>query len=198
MPDTQTSTTLLEGLRNHDDRSAWRRFSNRYQPILAATMYRAGLRDSEAQDAIQETLVAFLEAYRQGKYERDKGRLRSWLVGIAINKIREIRRRLARREQQPLQGSDGALVFDVAVDEDSLSQAFDEEWERSVMAECLRQVQAQVEQKTFEAFRLFALEGWPAVRVAGQLGMSCDTVYVHKGRVLGKLREIRERLAPEW
>ena len=198
MQEPPTSTTLLEGLRNHDDRSAWQRFSDRYQPILAATMRHAGLRDSDAQDAIQETLIAFLEAYRKGKYERNKGRLRSWLVGIAINKIREVRRRLARREQQPLQDSDGAMVLDIAVDEDSLSQVFSDEWERSVMAECLRQVQAQVEQRTFEAFRLFALEDWPAERVAEHLEMSRDTVYVHKGRVLTKLREIRERLAPEW
>ena len=198
MADMQTSTTLLEGLRNQHDHVTWKRFSDRYQPILAATMYRAGLRDSDAQDAIQETLMAFLEAYRMDKYDRDKGRLRSWLLGIATNKIREIRRRLARRERQPAPDSDGAVLLDVPVNEDSLSAVFDEAWERSVMAECLRQVQLQVEHKTFEAFRLFALEDWPADRVADHLGMSRDTVYVHKGRVLAKLREIRERIAPEW
>ncbi|MCH7721132.1 MAG: hypothetical protein IH988_09125, partial [Planctomycetes bacterium] len=88
--------SLLEGLRNTNDHRAWQRFSDRYRPMVVGFASSLGLDDSDAQDAAQDTLLAFTKGYLAGEYDRDKGRLRSWLFGISWRKIRDIQRRQGR------------------------------------------------------------------------------------------------------
>lgn len=72
-----TNTALLEGLRETGNDAIWKVFCTRYRPVVIAVARRLGLNADEAEDATQEALLAFATAYRQGKYDRDKGRLRS-------------------------------------------------------------------------------------------------------------------------
>ena len=64
---TISSTILIESLRETGNEKAWRQFSARYEPMLLAFSRRAGLRTEDARDVVQETLVAFLEDFRQGQ-----------------------------------------------------------------------------------------------------------------------------------
>ena len=79
MSSTVTSATFLDGLRDAANEAVWRRFRQRYEPMLLAFVRVAGFREQDAHDVVQETLVAFLEGFRAGKYDRDKGRLQGWL-----------------------------------------------------------------------------------------------------------------------
>jgi RNA polymerase sigma factor (sigma-70 family) len=175
---TVNSLIILQGIREPDNSRAWGQFSDRYEPMLLAFARRSGFREEDARDIVQETLLVFVEAFRAGKYDRDRGRLRSWLQGIAFNKIREARRRLAKREVQAPDGTEGTDFMHRVADEQELTDIFDQEWERSVLAECLRQVRQQVEPHTFEAFELYAMQGWPVQKVAEHLGINPDAVYV--------------------
>jgi RNA polymerase sigma-70 factor (ECF subfamily) len=195
---TVNSLVILQGIRQPDNSRAWGQFSERYEPMLLAFARRAGFREEDARDIVQETLLVFVEAFRAGKYDRDKGRLRSWLQGIAFNKIREARRRLARREVQVADGTEGTGFMHRVPDDQELTDIFDQEWERSVLAECLRQVRQQVEPHTFEAFELYALQGWSVQKVAEHLGINPDAVYVSKSRVLTRLREAQQEIAEIW
>lgn len=108
-----TSTSLLEGLRDRGNQSAWSAFCSRYRPLLVRFGQRMGLGDQDAQDAAQETLLAFIENYGQGKYQRDKGRLRNWLLGIARNKVLYLRRQRGR-QVQPRDQTGQTISFDPA------------------------------------------------------------------------------------
>jgi len=55
-----------------------------------------------------------------------------------------------------------------------------------------------VEPRTFEAFRLFVLEEWPAKRVASHLQVSEDVVYQSKSRILSRVRELLPQMAAIW
>ena len=94
-----TTTTLLEGLGDPDNSAAWNRFVGRFRPIIVACACRFGVRQDEAEDIAQETLSAFLNAYLAGKYDPEKGRLRSWVFGIAKNQaLKAIRARGGDRQ----------------------------------------------------------------------------------------------------
>ena len=83
-----TSTTFLEQLK--DPKAAvWVEFDKQYRPVLLAAARRSGLADSRADDAVQATFTTFYEKCRNGEYDREKGRLRSWLLGIAQYKFIE-------------------------------------------------------------------------------------------------------------
>jgi hypothetical protein len=93
-----TSDTLLLGLADPGNRTVWQQFVERYRPPILRFARRRGLTGDDAEDAAQQSLVAFAQAYQEGRYDREKGRLRSWLFGIARNQIRKTRRESHSRE----------------------------------------------------------------------------------------------------
>jgi len=194
---TRTSTILLEGLKNSADQKAWREFDERYRPLILAVAARSGLRGSEVEDAAQETMIAFLEAYRESRYDREKGRLRDWLRGIACHKVRDIQRRQGRREKPLADLAHGTNLL-TQVEDSAAEAVWDEEWNNAVLRQCLQEVRQQVEPRTFEAFELFALRGWPAKRVAAHLQLSEDVVYQSKSRILTRIREQLPTLTEIW
>lgn len=195
---TDTSTTLLEALARETDDGAWERFCARYEPMILAFIGRTGLQENDARDAAQETMMTFLTAYREGKYDRTKGRLRSWLQGIAFRKAKEANRRLAKREVQLAEQTGMTSPLDQIPGDDQLERWMDEAWEQAIVAECLTEVQKHVEETTFEAFRLYAIEDWSADRVAEKLGITKNAVYISKNRVLSRLRQVRQEISQIW
>lgn len=193
-----TSTSLLEALRVGRDEDAWQRFLQRYEPMLCAVVRRAGIAAHDVPDVVQEALLAFLAAYRAGRYDPEQGRLRAWLRGIVMKKVLEARRRHGRGRQPVRDNGSGTDLLHRLPDEHEFTDIFEQEWERQILAECERRVQREVEPRTYEAFRLNALEDWPAEKVARHLGIERSAVYVNKNRVLSRMRRLREELTEGW
>jgi RNA polymerase sigma-70 factor (ECF subfamily) len=190
---TITSTTLLEGLRQEGSDSAWKVFADRYTPMLLAFSRRLGLDEHDAMDAAQETLIAFAVAYREGRYDRDRGRLRAWLCGIARNKVRELRRRAGRDKLvQDATGQTGFL--DQIEGDEGMSRVWEEEWQRAILKACLDRVRAQVEPTTMKAFVLTVLDGRTTEQAAEELGISKDTVFQARSRIFARLRKISDEM----
>ncbi len=194
---TQTHTSLLIGLRDRNNDAVWSEFFARYHPLLVAFARRLGLSEQDAEDAAQETLMAFVSAYREGGYDRDKGRLRTWLFGIASHKARDVQR---RRGRALVVGDDSGTTgfLDRIPDDEHASRIWDAEWQQAIVRKCLEEVRGQVQAKTFQAFELFALKGWPAERVGEHLGMTENAVWIAKNRVLSRLRELQKYMEENW
>lgn len=185
---TRTSTILIEGLKDPENRACWEAFDARYRPLILAVARRLGLQDADAEDAAQDTIAAFIQGYRRGDYQRGKGRLRDWLCGIAGNKARDVFRR-GGREKLIADKTDGTLFFS-KVEDAKLQQAWEDEWNQAVLRQCLAQVREELPARSYEAFQLFALEQLPAREVARRLQVSEDFVYQVKHRVLARIREL--------
>jgi RNA polymerase sigma-70 factor (ECF subfamily) len=175
----------------------WTEFCNRYRPLVVSFSKRLGLSDADAQDAAQETLAVFVAAYRNGKYDKTKGRLRSWLFGIAHRKARDIGRRNRRERIVADRGSNTGLV-DQIPDEHGISQIWEEEWRQSILKASLAEVRRQVEPATMQAFELLMLKLLPTDQVATRLEMSPNAVLKAKRRVLARLREQFTHLQDNW
>lgn len=178
-----TSSLLLRQLGDFDDRSAWNLLANHFRDPIVNLARRRGLDPARAEDAAQETLLAFARAYRDGKYERTKGRLKDWLFGIAYRQISSALRRSARDPGAPLGAGDEPAV-------DAATALWDAAWRRAVLARCLDQVRSEVQERTFHAFRLVALQEVPATEVATELGMTRAQVYDAKYRVSSRIQEL--------
>ncbi len=176
---------------------AWQRFAARYRPMVVAFSAKLGLSESDAQDSAQETMAVFVERYRQGEYDRQKGRLRSWLFGIAYNKARDIQRRVGR-ELVFADRTDATRQLNAIKADDHAEHVWDAEWQRAVLRECLSEAARHVDPTTLQAFQFYVLEEWPAEKVAAQLGISRNAVYIGKNRVLTRIREHQRRMAEVW
>lgn len=193
MQSWQTTTILLNRLRDLDD-DAWTAFVERFRAPITRFARKLALPEHAADDVAQNALAAFVRAYREGRYDRDRARLRTWLFAIAHKEAMRMRRDLARAPRQaPSTDADAPSFFANLPDEDSLQSSWDEQWERHALERCLAQARAEFEPSTYEAFDLVALRSVPAQEVATRLGISRNAVYVAKHRVLTRLAELQSQ-----
>lgn len=188
---TTTSTLLLDGLRDAGNARDWGEFDRRYRPILINVARRMGVGEHEAADLAQETMVDFLKSYREGRYKREEGRLRSWLLGIQRRKLIDLRRKKARRGLER-----GESAIDAEVTEEEMLKTWVEERRSRLLADAVESLreESKTDDRTVDAFELVAIRGMRASAVAEQLGMTVDDVYAAKSRCLKRVRAIIERL----
>lgn len=188
---TRTTTRLLDDLCDPANAAAWEGFDARYRPILVALARRQGFAADDAAEIAQQTLAEFARAYAQGRYQRGRGRLSAWLMGIAGHVASRTRRDGARRNARDNGEADAGWDDDAAM-RDAWQRARD----RAIIAQALAIIRSEgrTRDATLRAFELFAIRGVPAGEVAAQCGMSVDAVYVAKNRLTGRLREIVREL----
>ena len=195
---TVTSTHLLNGLRDPENRTVWQEFVSRYRPLIESYARRLGMNETDAQDAAQQSLIAFCTSYQDGKYHRETGRLRHWLFGIARNQINNARKKGRRRELQIGANSGETDFFERVEDDAHLEEIWEQEWRDAVLRQCLEEVRQTVEPKSVEAFELFARKGWSAQQVADHLGMTPNAVFIAKHRIMKQIKELLPRMEAEW
>lgn len=188
---TQTTTAMLDDLLDPANEQVWQQFDTRYRPILLAFALRLGLQPEDAADAAQETLRRFVASYRDGKYRRERGRLRSWLVGIARHCILDLQQQAASRRERP-----GLTAIGRLPDEEQLTTIWDDEHEREVLRQALFALRAEtkLDEKTVRAFEQTALAQRRPADVAAELGLTLNDVYLAKHRCLRRLRSIVEEM----
>ncbi len=183
---TRTTTKLLDALLDLSNEPAWAQIDARYRPVIGGLARRLGLSTTDAEEVAQQTLAAFVREYRDGRYDRTKGRLSSWILGIARNTALHLR----RTNQRPA-GAAAALLPDIPGEPD-LRPIWDDERDRSIFDRAMGMLRDEtaVDDRTLKAFELVALRGAPASAAADQCGMSVDQVYVAKSRVTKRLRDL--------
>jgi RNA polymerase sigma-70 factor (ECF subfamily) len=192
---TTTSTILLDGLRDPSNQSIWREFDERYRSVIEAFARKLGLSPDDAADAAQETLAEFVRDYRAGKFDRSRGRLRSWIFGIARHRIADQQRAKARRREWRGESA----IADMPAD-DQLAQIWEGEARAAMLRQAMRELYAnpKLDPRTIRAFEQVAFEQKTAAEVAGEVGMSVEQVYVAKSRTLRRLLGIMTELEEIW
>ena len=160
------------------DRAAFRAIFDRHAPTLTRVLLRRVGGAEIVDDLVQET---FLQVHRARRDFRNDGRLRPWLVAIALNVMRQHFRRVGRAQEVPLDEQDAdapaAAPHDpVAADRDRRLRA------------ALRQLPEG--QRT--AIELHWLEGMPFPEVARVVGASPGAGKVRAHRGYATLRTLLE------
>ena len=191
---TRTTTRLLDALKERDNQPAWAHIDSRYRPVIAGTARRLGLSEADADETAQRTLAEFVRVYREGRYDRSKGRLSSWILGIAHRTALRVRHEGRRAAHVDLDHAEDPAQ--PGHDESALRSIWTDERDRSILArafDMLREDSA-LDPRTILAFELVAMRGVPAPEAASQCGMSVDQVYVARTRITKRLRRLVEEL----
>ena len=183
-----TSATLLQRLRKADDRVAWDQFVELYTPLLLFWARKAGLQGADAEDLVQEVLMALLAKMPEFRYDPTHS-FRSWLRTVTLNRWRN-RRRSADRARLTLDQQ----VLDEQAVADPLVDFWETEYRQHLLRIAQDRIRPEFQPATWQAYLLTAVEGRPAPEVAEQLNLSVGAVYVARSRVLARLRELLEGL----
>ena len=196
-----TRQTLLSRLRDRDDQTSWREFFDQYWQLIYGLAKRRGLTDDEAQEALQETLIALAQTMPRFRYEPSKCSFKSWLRHLAEKKIADQFRRRARAAQAVhlAAGDDSALdvLANVPSAEPPPDAAWDEAWKRHLMETAIERVKAQVSAQQFQIFHRAAVLGFPAAEVARTLDVGLAQVYLAKHRVSAAVKKEVRKLERE-
>ena len=217
-----TRPSLLARLKDWSQQTAWREFDHDYAPLLRNVARKAGLTDPEADEVVQETLIAVAKKIGEFKHAGNRGSFRAWLYQQARWRIADQFRARARvrpcTEGRPLTpplspgGGEGARgagegESEAATAADSLhleassaasevdpgfERLWDAEWEEHLRQTALARVKRQVSARQFQLFDLHVLQGLSVRVAATAAGTTIAAVYMAKSRV-GRL--VRREIA---
>lgn len=181
-----TLWTMIDGARA-GDRGAMDRLTELYRPPVVNFSMRQGLKDDEAEDAAQETLVRVFGALRGA--DPSKGKFRSLVLGITRNVIFEILRKRGRAV---------AVPEEVPVVE--REEEFDRAWVQNIVLLALDRLKKECEARGTPFYRALRdqMDGLGHEEIAKKLGGEPSQVksYIHQARQ--KIRRIVEESIAEY
>ena len=177
-----TRQSLLTRLKDHADHEGWQRFFNLYGGVIHGLALKAGLNATEAEEALQETLVSVAREMPGFRYDRAKGSFKGWLFQIARRRVADqFRKRERQQRHESVPATDIAEYADPA--SESLGQAWEEEWRRNLVQLAMERVKAKVSPGQWQMFDLGTLQEWPTDRICALLGVNAAQLYMARMRV---------------
>jgi RNA polymerase sigma-70 factor, ECF subfamily len=166
------------------DPEAFEVFYDRHGGAAYSLAYRIVGERSTAEDVTQE---AFISIWRSGaRYDRARGSVRAWMLGIVRNRAIDALRRSA--------GKAPKLTFDdeAILEQRAAPDSTDEEAIRRHEAAQVRSVLRDLPSDQLKVIQLAYFGGFSHSEIAEMLGMPLGTV---KGRMRLGLEKIRTRVA---
>lgn len=182
MSQATTSQTLLIRLREPEDEAAWRDFSGLYLPLLKRFVLLRGVPTNDMDDVVQEVLRTVVKAIQKFDYDPARGTFRNWLFIVCRSHVFRWLRKSAAEA--------GRTEFDCSeVPAAEEQKDWDVEYRRQMFAWASERVKPMVQEKTWKAFWMTAVEDRAGPEVAASLGMSLGAVHVAKSRVIARMRQ---------
>ena len=206
-----TRHSLLNRLKDWGDHASWQDFFDTYWRLIYNVAVKAGLTDTEAQEAVQETVIAVARKIGDFKADPAYGSFSAWLMRLTRWRIAD---EFRRRGKVGVQASacpsgEGTLKRELQPDDTGLTDTVDriadpgevafetlwsEEWEKNLMAAALEQVKRQVSPKQYQMFDLHALQNLSVQHTAQTLQVSVASVYMAKHRVARLIKKTIKEL----
>lgn len=187
-----TRQSLLSRLKDYDDNDSWRDFFHTYWKLIYNIAVRSGLTEMEAQEVVQETIIAVSKQMPDFKYDRAKGSFKSWLLQLTRWRIQDQLRRRQRDEHLGLTRDfdpdlDGA-INDIP-DPSSVDSTWEDEWQKNLVDAAIQRLKALATPKQFQIFDLYVLKQWPVAKVTAALKVNFSQVYLTKHRLTAMLKK---------
>jgi RNA polymerase sigma-70 factor (ECF subfamily) len=180
-------------LKDWNDYRSWRDFFETYWKLIYVTAIKAGLNDAEAQDVVQDTMLAVSKSMPKFTYDRRKGLFKSWLLRLTTRCITNHLRRRDRlpRMLAPAPPPNDQFQFS---DVDPLEQVpdpscpeleslWDQEYETALLSAATQRVKQSADPRHFQIFDMCVNLRWPVADVQRMASVSRGMVYLAKHRI---------------
>lgn len=183
-----TSMTLLDRLQKAGDSETWDRLVKIYSPLLNAWLRKYDVQSSDADDLVQDVLLAVSKELPTFRHNGRPGAFRAWLRSMLVNRTRNFWR-TRDRQAQASGGSDMERRLAQLDDPNSqMSRLWNQQHDLHVAEQLLVMAEPHFTAETWQAFVRVAIDGQRADTVAEELGISVNAVFIAKSRVLSRLR----------
>ena len=194
----QTRSTLIRRLKNWQDEASWQDFFNTYWRLIYGVARKSGLNDAEAQDVVQETMLAVAKHMPTFTYDPKIGSFKAWLLNMTRWRILDQFRKRRTVDMTPPETGDTTTTSFINRVPDPASQHIEDvwelEWQQNLVAAALDHVKRRMAPRKFQIFDSYVNKDWTPEKVARRFGVSVDEVYVAKHRITHLIKGEVERL----
>lgn len=200
-----TRATLIQRLKDWQDQASWQDFFDTYWKLIYGVAIRGGLTTSEAQDVVQEIMLAVAKQMPTFQYDPALGSFKAWLLNLTRWRISDhIRRRGKHPVDDPTDDEnqdDKTKIINQVADPASqnlhIEALWDEEWEINLLAVAVGKVKRKLDPLKYQIFDFYVNKGWLPDKVADTFDMPVEQVYMIKHRVTDMVKEEVKRLENE-
>jgi RNA polymerase sigma factor (sigma-70 family) len=197
-----TRASLIKRLQDWEDQSSWQQFFDIYWKLIYGVARKAGLKDDEAQEVVQETLVSVAKHMPGFNYDPKIGSFKAWLLTMTRWRIiGQFRKRNPGFQQEPATDEEGGRtkmierIADPA--SDALEGIWEQEWQDNLLEAATTLVKRSMDPQKYQIFDLLVNKGIAPEQLASQFGVSVNLVYVTKHRVTQAIKSEVTRLEKE-
>ena len=198
----KTRKSLIARLENWEDQRTWDEFYQTYWRLIYSVAVKAGLRQDEAFDCVQETILTIAKQSKRKLYDPAQGSFKTWLMNMTRWRINDQFRK--RKKDTAMAGGEWendrkTSAIDRVEDPagEVLDRLWDVEWRKNVADAALARVKAQVSPKQYQIFDCYVIKQWEASKVQEKLNVSMAQVYLAKHRVGSVLKRELAKLEEE-
>jgi RNA polymerase sigma factor (sigma-70 family) len=186
-----TRASLLGRLKNWEDADSWEEFTRTYWRLIYGVARQAGLSDDEARDVVQETLLGVAKKVHEFESSPERGSFKNWMLNVTRWRIADHYRRKppVQYSPGPANDPDATATAERMADPAGLDEFWEQEWKKSVLETALARLRRRVKPKHAQIFDLYGMRGWPASKVASNLGVSVFQIYLVAHRLTRLLKE---------
>ena len=194
-----TRQTLLSRLKDWQDQASWREFFDTYWRLLYGVALKAGLTEAEAQDVVQETMLAAARKMPGFTYDPAKDSFKGWLLTVTRWTIAD---QFRKRWKLPRSGgsnrghpgeADEARTATIERIPDpaglDLSLLWEREWQENLFRVALQRVKQHVNPAHYEMYHLHVIKQLPVRQVAKALRVNPARIYLAKYRISKLLKQ---------
>jgi len=171
---------LVNRLKNNDA-DAWTYFYNQYAPQIISFTIARGCNESQTQDVVQDTFITFHNGIHKFIYNKNKGRLKSYILRVAKTKMIDMYRKNVKYTFIEDSNFIETLIHqDQCTDTTSYN---DMRFDIEVVKTAISKVKSRVKPKTFDCFYDAYMNENKISRVAQKQSVSPNLVSQHKHTV---------------
>lgn len=170
-----------------DDDTAWVRLVYRYQGQITLWCRKLGLQLADAENVTQEVLVRLTRKIHL--YDPKKAPFATWLRRVTVHSARNYLRKQTKAATGSGDTEQMMRLQEVQDDSESYWDRINAEADRALLNRALARTRDKVTPEAWRVFELVAIQKVPGQEAADQLGVSAQSIYSARHRVMQVLRE---------
>ena len=179
-----TRSSVLKAVADTENEAAWQRLFDLYAGFVFSIARSKGLKDEDADDIVQVVFIELARMMPTFKYDRAKGKFRSYLIGLVHWRVKD-KLRLVQRDNEQMRD----YMTEVANMPPADLDFAEREWQAAALEEALRRIKPEVRPEHYAAFVASAIEGQDTEAVMRLYNLSRDNLYQIRKRLTTKLQE---------
>lgn len=180
-----TRSSVIRAVADAGNEVAWQRLFDLYAGFVFSIARAKGLKDEDAEDVVQIVFADLARNLPAFKYDRAKGRFRSYLTGLVNWRVAD--RLKAGKRDVDLKANFWEEAKAAGRGNDDFAERV---WQSAALEEALRRVRPDVRPEHYAAFVASAIEGQDTETVTKLYGITGDNLYQIRKRLTAKLRDM--------